>query len=74
MEKWLKSKWDGTIEPTVISPKAYKERFRTAMWTYFVLVPQKFTRIVDPLRNRIATDVWESALKQECVRRTQIKK
>ena len=32
--------------PTVVSPKQYKERFRAAMWTYFVLVPDRYTKII----------------------------
>jgi len=38
----------GRKTPTVISPKQYKTRFRDAMWMYFVMVPNKFTRIIHP--------------------------
>eukprot|EP01132_Coremiostelium_polycephalum_P003331 gene3331-4176_t len=35
----------GGKVPTVISPKQYKIRFRDAMWLYFTLVPDKFTKV-----------------------------
>ncbi|KAF2076491.1 hypothetical protein CYY_002231 [Polysphondylium violaceum] len=35
----------GGKVPTVISPKQYKLRFRDAMWLYFTMVPDKFTKV-----------------------------
>mmetsp|Transcript_28848 Transcript_28848/g.80666 ORF Transcript_28848/g.80666 Transcript_28848/m.80666 type:complete len:84 (-) Transcript_28848:93-344(-) len=49
LETWVKSTGimggRGKI-PTVISPEQYKQRFRDAMWRYFVLVPTANTSIV----------------------------
>jgi 1-phosphatidylinositol-3-phosphate 5-kinase len=51
LEAWVKSSGimggRGKV-PTVISPKQYKVRFRDAMWMYFVMVPNKFTKILNP--------------------------
>jgi len=47
METWVKS--SGLMgggkgkDPTIISPKQYKARFRDAMMLYFVLMPTKFS-------------------------------
>jgi len=48
METWVKS--TGLMggkgkDPTIISPKQYKLRFRDAMMKYFIVVPSKFTTI-----------------------------
>lgn len=63
IEKWVKSQ-QGTQLPTVIAPKDYKERFRTAMWNYFVMVPSKFTTISNPLRPSVDPSSWEAVLKK----------
>lgn len=42
VETWVKSSGilpGSSKEPTVISPKQYMKRFRTAMETYFTVVP-----------------------------------
>ena len=63
IEKWVKSQ-QGTQLPTVIAPKDYKERFRTAMWNYFVMVPSKFTTISNPIRPSVDPSSWEAVLKK----------
>lgn len=60
LEKWFKSH-ASSVQPTVISPKNYKERFRTAMWSYFITVPHKFTRIRNPIREELS-DAWDDAI------------
>jgi 1-phosphatidylinositol-3-phosphate 5-kinase len=45
METWLKRSAGRGPDPTVISPNDYKERFRSAMDRYFVMVPTKFTYV-----------------------------
>jgi len=62
IEKWVKSQ-QGIEQPTVIAPKDYKIRFRNAMWNYFVMVPNKFTNIINP-KEEESTNTWENAIKQ----------
>ena len=48
LESWVKETGflgGGGKEPTIISPKQYKVRFREAMERYFLMVPDKFTSI-----------------------------
>lgn len=50
LESWVKE--SGILggngrEPTIISPRQYKTRFREAMERYFLLVPDKFTHFED---------------------------
>jgi 1-phosphatidylinositol-3-phosphate 5-kinase len=49
LETWVKR--SGILPhsnkvPTVISPKQYKKRFRTALWLYFPMVPTKETFVL----------------------------
>lgn len=47
LETWVKASGilggPKNAAPTVISPKQYKKRFRKAMSTYFVMVPDQWT-------------------------------
>ncbi|CAN4095164.1 unnamed protein product [Withania somnifera] len=47
LETWVKSSGilggPKNVEPTVISPKQYKKRFRKAMTTYFLMVPDQWS-------------------------------
>jgi 1-phosphatidylinositol-3-phosphate 5-kinase len=46
LETWVKSTGimgGGGKDPTIISPKQYKIRFRKALNFYFVMVPNKYT-------------------------------
>jgi 1-phosphatidylinositol-3-phosphate 5-kinase len=62
IEKWVKSQ-QGSELPTVIAPKDYKARFRTAMWNYFVLVPGQFTQITAPSQSANAVvPSWDKVL------------
>jgi len=40
--------------PTIVPPNTYAERFRDAMWQYFVLVPEKFTLLYESRERRKA--------------------
>lgn len=63
IEMLIKSQ-QGSQLPTVIAPKDYKQRFRTAMWNYFVMVPSKFTKIVKPtFVEKVNENSWEEVLK-----------
>lgn len=49
LETWVKRTGflgDGNKVPTIISPKQYKKRFRSALWLYFPMVPTKDTSVV----------------------------
>ena len=46
LESWVKESGflgGGGREPTIVSPKQYKTRFRESMDRYFLMVPDKFT-------------------------------
>ncbi|KAJ3029837.1 1-phosphatidylinositol-3-phosphate 5-kinase [Rhizophlyctis rosea] len=46
LESWVKETaflGGGGKEPTIVSPRQYKNRFREAMERYFLMVPDKFT-------------------------------
>jgi 1-phosphatidylinositol-3-phosphate 5-kinase len=48
LESWVKETGflgGGGREPTIISPKQYKNRFRESMEKYFLMVPDKFCDI-----------------------------
>ena len=48
LESWVKEAGllgGGGKEPTIVSPRQYKSRFREAMERYFLLAPDKFTNI-----------------------------
>jgi hypothetical protein len=47
LESWVKETGllGGGKDPTIVSPKQYKTRFREAMERYFLLVPDKFCTI-----------------------------
>ena len=48
MESWVKESGilgGGGKEPTIVSPKQYKTRFREAMDRYFLLVPDPWTHL-----------------------------
>lgn len=46
IESWVKGKASaGAKEPTVVSPKQYKVRFRESMERYFVMVPDCWSQI-----------------------------
>jgi 1-phosphatidylinositol-3-phosphate 5-kinase len=48
LESWVKETGllgGGGKEPTIVSPKQYKSRFREAMERYFLMAPDKFTSI-----------------------------
>ncbi|KAI9143284.1 hypothetical protein BKA69DRAFT_168243 [Paraphysoderma sedebokerense] len=49
LESWVKETVGGKSgkEPTIISPRQYKTRFREAMERYFLLVPDKFCETSD---------------------------
>jgi hypothetical protein len=48
LETWLKASFGPQeTNPTIISPKLYKERFRKAMDRYFVLLPSRFTAAME---------------------------
>jgi 1-phosphatidylinositol-3-phosphate 5-kinase len=36
------------VKPTVISPDEYRARFRSALWNYFVLIPDHHTGVPPP--------------------------
>ena len=45
LESWVKETGllgGGGKEPTIVTPKQYKNRFREAMEKYFLMVPEKF--------------------------------
>jgi len=45
LESWVKKSISGKNKvPTIISPAQYKERFRQAIWEYFVFVPDIWTK------------------------------
>lgn len=47
LESWVKETGilgGGGKEPTIVSPKQYKNRFREAMENYFLMVPDKYVR------------------------------
>jgi 1-phosphatidylinositol-3-phosphate 5-kinase len=52
LEMWVKASGilggPKNAPPTVISPKQYKKRFRKAMSTYFVMVPDQWTPSLIP--------------------------
>lgn len=55
LETWVKASGilggPKNAAPTVISPKQYKKRFRKAMSTYFVMVPDEWSPpVVGPRR------------------------
>jgi 1-phosphatidylinositol-3-phosphate 5-kinase len=49
LETWVKASGilggPKNAPPTVISPQQYNKRFRKAMSTYFVMVPDQWTRL-----------------------------
>lgn len=48
LENWVKESGilgGGGQQPTILSPRQYKTRFREAMETYFLMVPDKFCDI-----------------------------
>ncbi|KAJ1650434.1 Mitochondrial distribution and morphology protein 12 [Dispira simplex] len=52
LENWVKETGflgGGGKQPTIISPKQYKQRFRNAMGRYFTVVPDKFFNTAIPL-------------------------
>lgn len=62
LETWVKASGilggPKNAAPTVISPKQYKKRFRKAMATYFLMVPDQWsppTDILDPPQSDSAT-------------------
>jgi 1-phosphatidylinositol-3-phosphate 5-kinase len=46
LESWVKETGllGGGSEPTIVTPRQYKNRFREAMDRYFVMVPDKFVK------------------------------
>lgn len=53
LESWVKE--SGILggsgkEPTIVTPRQYKNRFRDAMDKYFLMVPDKFTGAVNVQR------------------------
>ncbi|KAJ3222078.1 1-phosphatidylinositol-3-phosphate 5-kinase [Clydaea vesicula] len=50
IESWVKESniLGGGKEPTIVSPRIYKNRFREAMEKYFLMVPDKFTGTSNP--------------------------
>ncbi|KAJ3370473.1 1-phosphatidylinositol-3-phosphate 5-kinase [Allomyces arbusculus] len=54
LESWVKEQGflgGGGKEPTIVSPKQYKTRFRDAMERYFWMVPDKFCSVKAANRN-----------------------
>ncbi|GLT59993.1 hypothetical protein SLA2020_327840 [Shorea laevis] len=53
LETWVKASGilggPKNVSPTVISPKQYKKRFRKAMGTYFLMVPDHWSPTVKPI-------------------------
>jgi hypothetical protein len=50
LESWVKESGilgGGGKEPTIVSPKQYKNRFRDAMDRYFLLVPDPWTHLIE---------------------------
>lgn len=62
LETWVKASGilggPKNVSPTVISPKQYKKRFRKAMSTYFLVLPEQWTPSEVPL-SRSSSDVFE---------------
>ena len=61
IEKLVKST-QGSQPPTVIAPKDYKARFRSAMWNYFVMVPDTFSEYYHPSSNKNFSPTWDQVL------------
>jgi 1-phosphatidylinositol-3-phosphate 5-kinase len=51
LESWVKETGllGGGKEPTIVTPKQYKNRFREAMERYFLMVPEKFQLVSNPV-------------------------
>ncbi|KAG8884991.1 1-phosphatidylinositol-3-phosphate 5-kinase [Tulasnella sp. 331] len=51
LESWVKETTflggSGKGEPTIVTPKQYKTRFRNAMERYFILVPDRWMKVKD---------------------------
>ncbi|KAI9091886.1 hypothetical protein DFS34DRAFT_634485 [Phlyctochytrium arcticum] len=57
LESWVKESaflGGGGKEPTIISPRQYKNRFREAMERYFLMVPDKFITSLTPAQAQVA--------------------
>ncbi|GAB4849986.1 hypothetical protein Ancab_029285 [Ancistrocladus abbreviatus] len=64
LETWVKASGilggPKNVSPTVISPKQYKKRFRKAMTTYFLMVPDQWSPLtITPSRSR--TNICEES-------------
>nr|GMD32246.1 1-phosphatidylinositol-3-phosphate 5-kinase FAB1B-like [Ipomoea batatas]GMD35425.1 1-phosphatidylinositol-3-phosphate 5-kinase FAB1B-like [Ipomoea batatas] len=64
LETWVKASGilggPKNAPPTVISPKQYKKRFRKAMTTYFLMIPDQWSPQAIP-RGKSQTDVAEES-------------
>lgn len=62
LETWVKASGilggPKNASPTVISPKQYKKRFRKAMTTYFLMVPDQWSP-PNIIRSKSQTDLSE---------------
>jgi 1-phosphatidylinositol-3-phosphate 5-kinase len=66
LETWVKGGILGgsrSTAPTVVSPSQYKRRFRKAMSTYFVMVPDQWTPPV--VRNSLPEETKEEEDEEE---------
>lgn len=56
LETWVKASGilggPKNVAPTVISPKQYKKRFRKAMTTYFLMVPDHWSPTISPNKSQ----------------------
>jgi 1-phosphatidylinositol-3-phosphate 5-kinase len=55
-ESWVKDSTflggTGKGEPTIVTPKSYKARFRAAMESYLLLCPDRWTDVAEKERAR----------------------
>ncbi|KAL3695599.1 hypothetical protein R1sor_009675 [Riccia sorocarpa] len=68
LETWVKASGilgGPNAPPTVISPKQYKKRFRTAMATYFLMVPDDWSCTQSTLAPTVGANGKGSGSKQE---------
>jgi 1-phosphatidylinositol-3-phosphate 5-kinase len=47
LENWVKDFGGAGKEPTIVTPKQYKQRFRSAMERYFPMVPDRWMKQED---------------------------
>jgi len=66
LESWVKESaflgGAGKGEPTIVTPRQYRQRFISAMERYFPLVPDRWMKQIDTteeeITNNILSDLW----------------